>query len=156
VLASIERMAIAGEPHVLLMLQDFSDRARVETQMRQSQKMEAIGQLASGHRARLNNLLTNHRRPRQPAARCAGINPDVADSLTQIEQAAERAAVLTRQLLAFSQRRIIRPRVLDLNDLLSNGNVMLKRILGEGVEFRCTLAVTCRRFSRIRQALRRS
>jgi PAS domain S-box-containing protein len=136
VLVSSARLALGGEPHLLLMLQDISHRLRLESHLRQAQKMEAVGQLAAGVAHDFNNLLTIIEGHASLQLASEGLSADVQESLQQIEQAAERAADLTRQLLAFSRRQIMRPRVLGLNAVLTDLLGMLRRVLGERIELR--------------------
>jgi PAS domain S-box-containing protein len=119
----------------LLMLSLFRDvtaQKRLEEQFRQSQKMEAIGQLAGGVAHDFNNILTViHGHAALLAA--AGLDESGARSAQQIAQSAERAAGLTRQLLTFSRRQLIQPKRLDMNKIVGNMTDMLGRILGEDV-----------------------
>jgi len=120
--------------------QDITDRVRLEEQLRQSQKMQAIGQLAGGVAHDFNNLLTvingyselllMHRDENDPARR----------DLAAIRDAGERASQLTRQLLLFSRKAILEPRELDLNDLVKRVGVMLKRLISAHIDLRFTLA----------------
>ena len=112
---------------------DITGRRRVEGQLRQSQKMDAIGQLAGGVAHDFNNLL-------MVMMGCCdfmtkGIKPDnpLAKDLAQIKSCGERATALTRQLLAFSRRQTLQPEVLDLNELVANLNEMLQRLIGEDI-----------------------
>ncbi len=138
-LVSFERITLGGEPHVLLLAQDVSERLRLEAQLRHSQKMEAIGQLAAGIAHDFNNLLTIIEGHASLQLGMPEVPAEMAESLSQIEHAAERAANLTRQLLAFSSRQIMRPRVLDLNGVILDLAAMLRRLLSENVALRCEL-----------------
>ena len=108
----------------------------LEDQLRQSQKMEAIGQLAGGVAHDFNNILTVIHGHASLLLQNASLTGPPARSATQIAEAAERAASLTRQLLTFSRRQVMQPRQLNLNDLVSNLTSMLGRILGEDVRLR--------------------
>jgi PAS domain S-box-containing protein len=126
----LEDAEIAG---VVVNSRDVTERRRLEEQLRHSQKMEAIGQLAGGVAHDFNNILTviqGH----ASLLRAGGNLPEPQRvSVDQIYQAAERAAGLTRQLLTFSRRQVMQPRPLDLNTVLGNMTRMLGRILGEDI-----------------------
>lgn len=122
------------EPGILLHVIDATERKRLEKQFAQSQKMQAVGQLAGGIAHDFNNVLTaiigfcdlllqRH----QPG------DPSFADVM-QIQQNANRAAGLTRQLLAFSRQQTIRSRIVDLTDTLAELSNLLRRLLGESVD----------------------
>ncbi|MEO6738819.1 MAG: response regulator [Chthoniobacteraceae bacterium] len=139
-LVSLEPLTVGGAPHILLMAQDISDRLQLETQLRQAQKMEAVGQLAAGVAHDFNNLLTiiqGHASLHQGAS---GASCEALNSLAQISIAAERAADLTRKLLTFSRRNMVRPRVIDLNDAVRNLTSELSRLLGEKITLQTNLA----------------
>ncbi|MEA3210721.1 MAG: two-component system, cell cycle sensor histidine kinase and response regulator CckA [Chthoniobacter sp.] len=136
-LVSIERITLAGEPHLLMMLEDISNRLRLESQLRQAQKMEAVGQLAAGIAHDFNNLLTVIQGHSSLQLATGRLDEDATESVRQIALASERAADLTRQLLAFSRRQILRPRVLRLNEVLNDLIEMLRRVIGERIELRC-------------------
>jgi signal transduction histidine kinase len=133
-LVSLSPITLSGEPHALLLAQDVSERATLERQLRQAQKMEAIGQLAAGVAHDFNNILTviqGH----------AGLLQQTLDSgcpqkksLEQIVAAASRAATLIRQLLMFSRKQVMQFRNLDLNETMSNAIKMLERLVGEHVQ----------------------
>jgi PAS domain S-box-containing protein len=118
---------------------DVSDRAELAAQLRQAQKMEAIGQLAGGIAHDFNNLLT--------AISCNvellldATAPDDArrDDILQIREAAGRAATLTRQLLAFSRRQVLQPKPLDLNATVTSMERMLRRVLSGDIRLMARL-----------------
>jgi two-component system cell cycle sensor histidine kinase/response regulator CckA len=112
---------------------DTTDRKRLEEQLRQSQKMEAIGRLAGGMAHDFNNILTVTHGHALLLLQEKNLSKSGKDSAHQIAQAAERAAGVTRPLLAFSRRQVMQPRPLDLNEVLSNMAMMLGRILGEDI-----------------------
>jgi PAS domain S-box-containing protein len=134
VLVSLSPIALGDQPHVLMLAQDISERALLERQLRQAQKMEAIGQLAAGVAHDFNNILTviqGH----------AGLMQQKMDSgspqlksVEQITRAAARAATLIRQLLMFSRKQVMQFQHLDLNDNLRNAIKMLERLVGEHVQ----------------------
>ena len=133
-LISLEPLTVAGQPHVLMMAQDISDRLQLEHQLRQAQKMEAVGQLAAGIAHDFNNLLTIIQGHASLHRNAPGMPREVGNSLTQITTAAECAADLTRKLLTFSQRNMVRPKVIKLNEIIKKLGGMLHRLLGERVE----------------------
>ena len=124
---------LGGKPRLLLSLfRNVTEQKRLEEQFRQSQKMEAIGQLAGGIAHDFNNILTvvlGHATllTMQP------LEPKALVSAQQIKQASERAAGLTRQLLAFGRKQVACPRSLDLNQLVNGMSQMLGRLLGEDI-----------------------
>ncbi len=134
VLVSLSPLALGQQPHLLLLAQDVSERATLERQLRQAQKMEAIGQLAAGVAHDFNNILTVI----QGHAGMLGHQFDAASpqtkSLTEITTAANRAASLIRQLLMFSRKQVMQFNHLDINCTLSNTLKMLERLVGEHVQ----------------------
>jgi two-component system cell cycle sensor histidine kinase/response regulator CckA len=112
---------------------DVSERKRLEAQLRQAQKMEAVGQLAGGIAHDFNNLLTVIN---GNADRALGLDdPDaVKASLGAVLKAGTTAAALTGQLLAFSRLQVLRPRVLDLAEVLANVDELLRRLLGDDIQ----------------------
>jgi PAS domain S-box-containing protein len=144
--AAIRRARFAGEDRLVVVVRDIAERkhaeeerARIETQLHQAQKMESVGQLAAGVAHDFNNLLTVIN---GYAGLLAGqLPPDSAqrDEAEQILHAGERAAELTSQLLVFSRKQPVRVEVLDLNLLILDSKKMLKTVLGEGIELTMAL-----------------
>jgi PAS domain S-box-containing protein len=114
--------------------QDITDSRKLEAQFRQAQKMEAIGQLASGVAHDFNNILAVISMQAGLLGNDGGLTPMQTELLTEMEGAVQRAADLTRQLLLFSRRQTMQPRDLDLNAIVINVSKMLQRILGENIE----------------------
>ncbi|MBI4877930.1 MAG: response regulator [Acidobacteria bacterium] len=119
--------------------QDITERKRLEDQLLQAQKLESVGRLAGGVAHDFNNLLTVINGYSELAISRLGPAHPLRNSLEQIRAAGERAAGLTRQLLAFSRRQVLQPRVLDLNDVIVNVEKLIRRLIGEDVELRLLL-----------------
>jgi two-component system, cell cycle sensor histidine kinase and response regulator CckA len=117
----------------LFVLRDVTERRRLEDQLRQGQKMEAIGQLAGGVAHDFNNLLTVIGGYSEIARRRIGAGPG-AGELLEVQRAAERASQLTRQLLAFSRQQVLDPHPLDLGEVAAALLPMLRRLIGEDIE----------------------
>jgi PAS domain S-box-containing protein len=113
---------------------DITDRKRLETQLRQSQKMEAVGRLAGGVAHDFNNLLTAILGYSELLALNPGLDDASRDYAREIRESAERAGSLTQQLLAFGRRQLLRVETLDLNAQIVCLEGMLKRLIGERVE----------------------
>jgi PAS domain S-box-containing protein len=119
---------------VASLVQDVTERVALEERLRQSQKMEAVGRLAGGVAHDFNNLLTVIMGYSQILTDGLPGASRLKDATTQIRSAADRAAGITRQLLAFSRKQVLSPRVIDLNDVMLNLDTMLRRLIGEDVE----------------------
>ena len=119
---------------------DITERQSLEVQLRQSQKMEAIGQLSGGIAHDFNNLLTAIIGHLGLLRGNPQVTPLIAESLGEISAAANRAANLTSQLLAFSRRQVISISALDLNEVVTNLSKMLRRVLGEQVSVQLDFA----------------
>ena len=119
---------------VLAVVRDISEQKKLEAQLSQAQKMEAIGVLAGGVAHDFNNLLTVIIGYAQLALMNVIKDQSLRERIEEIKKAGEKAASLTRQLLAFSRKQIITPRVLDLNELLTGIEKMLGRLIPEDVE----------------------
>jgi PAS domain S-box-containing protein len=115
-------------------VRDISARKRLEDQLRQSQKMEAVGRLAGGIAHDFNNLLTIINGYSDLLVKQIKKDDPMWREVEEVRKAGERAASLTRQLLAFSRRQILQPKVLDLNSVLSRIDNMLHRLIGEDVD----------------------
>jgi hypothetical protein len=111
-----------------------------QAQLQQSQKLEAIGQLAGGVAHDFNNLLTAIGGYSDLTLRRLSDDDPLRDNLIEIKKATNRAASLTRQLLAFSRKQILEPKVLDLNTVVNDMSKMLRRLIGEDVELVTELA----------------
>ncbi len=124
----------AGKPVQMRgIVMDITERRQLGEQLRQSQKMEAIGQLAGGVAHDFNNILTVIHGHASLLLVDKTMSKNAARSAQQITQAAERAAGLTRQLLTFSRRQVMQAHRMDLNEVVSNMTMMLGRILGEDI-----------------------
>lgn len=126
--------------------QSEEEKLRLESQLRESQKMEAVGQLAGGIAHDFNNVLSiilgniallKHILPKEFSA-----TTPILGELSQIEHAAQRAATLTRQLLTFSRRQVAKPVILNLNQVVGDTEKMLRRIITENISLQLKLAGT--------------
>jgi PAS domain S-box-containing protein len=120
---------------------DLSAHKRLEQQFRQSQKMEAIGQLASGVAHDFNNILAVIQIQSDLLRSETGLPPDALNLAKEIGNAAQRAANLTRQLLLFSRKQVMQPRELDLNVTINSMMHILRRTLGENIEMQFKFAM---------------
>ncbi len=131
----IRSISSAGEPaEVLLVIDDITQQFNLEEQIRQAVKLESVGRLAGGVAHDFNNLLTGVTGYTQLLLRKLPAGSPMRKDLTQIRELSDRAAELTRQLLAFSRRQALEPVIMDVNELVSNTVKLLKRLIGEDIE----------------------
>ncbi|MCH8898323.1 MAG: response regulator, partial [Chloroflexi bacterium] len=123
-----------GKPALLSVLRDLTERKLLEGRLSQAQKLETVGRLAGGVAHDFNNVLTAIMGYTQLSLLLAPAECEISDHLQEIKKAADRAANLTGQLLAFSRQQVIEPKVLDLNDVVINLGKMLRRLIGEDIE----------------------
>jgi two-component system, cell cycle sensor histidine kinase and response regulator CckA len=136
VVLSTEPLALGSVPCLLILIEDITEQLKIEAQLRQAQKMEVIGRMAAGIAHEFNNLLTVIQ---GDVGLLQSANPNQMDRaalLDQIMQASQRAATFTRQLLAFSRKQVLQPRVLNLSELVARTKKMLSRLIGEKFEIR--------------------
>ncbi|HUF35611.1 MAG TPA: PAS domain S-box protein [Gemmatimonadales bacterium] len=129
-----------GRPlYLLTYLRDVTERKNLEDQLRQAQKMEAVGQLAGGIAHDFNNLLTAIQGNAELLLTALDTRDPRRIDVLEIARAAHRAATLTRQLLAFSRKQVLQPRMVSLNRVVTDLTAMLRRIIGEDIELRVDL-----------------
>ncbi len=136
-----EAITISDEACVLVMVEDLTEREaaeaeriRLEGQLQQAQKLEAVGRLAGGVAHDFNNMLTVILGQVEIALTRLAPSDRLHGNLAQIQRAAEHSAELTRQLLAFARRQTVVPKVLDLNDAVGGMHGVLRRLIGEDIE----------------------
>jgi two-component system cell cycle sensor histidine kinase/response regulator CckA len=127
------RITFHGQPACLVLAMDVSEKRRLETQLRQAQKMEAVGRLAGGVAHDFNNLLGVISGYSELLGKSLGPQHPGQRRVAEIHKAAERASALTRQLLAFSRKQVLETKVLRLNEVVSGLAGMLHRLIGEDV-----------------------
>jgi two-component system, cell cycle sensor histidine kinase and response regulator CckA len=124
---------LAGRSYRLSVIRDITDHQELEERFRQAQKMEAVGRLAGGVAHDFNNLLTVILG--YDDVLLQGLEPgSLREAAQEVRRAGERAAALTRQLLAFSRKQTLVPEVLDLGDVMSSLSTMVERLIGEDVK----------------------
>ncbi len=131
---NLKRAVIGGLDRLLAVVRDITKRKELEEQLRQSQKMEAVGRLAGGIAHDFNNILAAILGYSGVAIQEIDEEDPFRQSAVFINQAAKRAAELTKQLLAFSRRQVLSVRVLDLNTIIADLERMLRRLIGDDIE----------------------
>jgi PAS domain S-box-containing protein len=135
-------VVLEGEPpRAQGYLLDISDRKRLEEQLHQSQKMDAVGQLAGGIAHDFNNILTAIEGYTEFALQRAEDDAELREDLHEIRKAARRAATLTGQILAYSRRQVFRSRPLDLNEVIDETKKLVLRLIGEHIQVTSRLEV---------------
>ncbi len=144
-LVSIVPLMLGDKACFLAALLDITDQRRLEAQLRQSQKMEAIGQLAAGVAHDFNNLLTIIIGHASIQLMKANVDQEVGKSFEQVKLAGERASGLTRQLLAFSRKQVLQRSAVDIGHTVQTMHKMLARLVGETItiEVQCAAKVPC-------------
>ena len=128
------RLEYAGRPVYLVVAQDVGERQLLEDQLRQAQKMEAVGRLAGGVAHDFNNLLMVIKGHTELLLNVLPQGDASVRKVELIDRAADRAASLTRQLLAFSRMQVLQPRVINLNKIVEDMGKLIPRLLGEDVD----------------------
>jgi PAS domain S-box-containing protein len=131
---TVHELEYSGKRVRLVVAQDVSERHILEQQLRQSQKMEAVGRLAGGVAHDFNNLLMVIKGHTELLLNSLPVGEQYSRKIQQIEQAADRATSLTRQLLAFSRLQVLQPHVMNLNDVVRDMGRLLPRLIGEDIE----------------------
>ena len=130
----------AGRRVRLVVAQDIGERQILEQQLRQAQKMEAVGRLAGGVAHDFNNLLMVIKGHTELLLNSLPASDQITHKISQIERSADRAAALTKQLLAFSRMQMLQPRVINLNSVVEDMGRLLPRLIGEDVELKIRTA----------------
>jgi len=128
ILISVRPLRLAGKVYLHGILQDITERNRLKEQLLQSQKMEAIGRLAGGIAHDFNNLLAIISGYAESLTRRLG-DENLRSHASEIQNAAERGGALTRQLLAFGRRQVLKPEILNLNSCITGMSEILRRLL---------------------------
>ena len=131
----MSKIESVGKKIFTVFLRDISERKLLENQFLQAQKMETVGNLAGGIAHDFNNLLTGILGFTSFAQAKLPQGGEVSGYLAQVEKAGQRAADLTRQLLGFSRRQIVTPKIIDLNEVIFDLDRMLRRLVTEDIEF---------------------
>jgi PAS domain S-box-containing protein len=124
---------VRGVEAIVVNMRDITHQKALETELRQAQRMETVGQLAGGVAHDFNNLLTAINGRTDFLAEAQNLDATQREDVEEIRRAAQRAASLTRQLLAFSRKQVLTPRVIDLNSVIRGMEPMLRRLIGEDI-----------------------
>jgi two-component system cell cycle sensor histidine kinase/response regulator CckA len=138
-LGSAELFEVSGHEYAVIIFKDITDQKSLERQLLQSQKMEAIGQLSAGIAHDFNNLLSVIIGYSEVLEEQLAGNEPLLKNCQQVKKAGNRAATLTRQLLAFSRQQILEPKVMNLNAAVLDSEKILRVLLGDGVEYSSAL-----------------
>jgi len=136
---SLSRFELASGPHLLAIVRDIAGRKVLEEQLRQAQKMEAVGILAGGVAHDFNNILSTIVGYASLLQMQAGLDKKLKDYLERILASTERAASLTHSLLAFSRKQAIELQPVEINDSIFGFHKVLARLIGEDIEFKLNL-----------------
>jgi len=128
----LQHPAVKG---IVVNARDVTERRRLEEQLMRAQRMEAIGTLSGGVAHDFNNILTVILGHTEVLLQALRSNPQMAEHLKSIDEASRRASALTRQLLAFSRKQVLQPRVFNLNSLIVDLDKMLRRMISEDIEY---------------------
>lgn len=130
----VSRAYLSGKPMVIAVLRDIRERRKLEQQMRQAQKMDVLGRLASGIAHDFNNVVQAILGyANMLSLRLTEKHPQI-ENVREIERAAERATALTSQLLAFSRKQVLKPKVISLNRTVADMARLVRRLVGEGIK----------------------
>ncbi|HKT79172.1 MAG TPA: ATP-binding protein [Vicinamibacterales bacterium] len=133
----LREVSIDGRKAQLVLIEDVTEQRQLEEQLRQSQKMEAVGQLAGGVAHDFNNLLTAIQGYATMLGEALPAGSVQRDEAREISRAADRAAELTRQLLAFSRKQMFELRVISISEIVQDITPMLRRLVNESIEVVC-------------------
>jgi PAS domain S-box-containing protein len=132
---TVARLGVDSKAIITGFVRDITERRVLEDQLRQSQKLEAIGRLAGGVAHDFNNILMSIIGSADLMLMQTDLNESSRDEATEIKRSVQRGASLTRQLLAFSKRQATRPQLLAVGDIVGGMDTMLRRLIGPEVEF---------------------
>ncbi len=132
---TVARLGVDSKAIITGFVRDITERRLLEDQLRQSQKLEAIGRLAGGVAHDFNNILMSIIGSADLMLMQTDLNPSTRDEATEIKRSVQRGASLTRQLLAFSKRQATRPQLLAVGDIVGGMDTMLRRLIGPEIDF---------------------